>query len=1384
MGGARYVPIIFTADGATALNVVKQMKNAFEDMDASAEKTSRGGMQNAFLTADLLSRGLAFLGREVLELARDFKAFVNDSVLLARELEYSVAQSLSIKPELDTSQVRRELSDMQRRIPQTSKQLADSLYDTFSSINVTQQEGLQLTEKFARGATAAITDTKTFGTAVIGVMNAYKKEVADVDHIQDVFFNTVAGGVVSGQELAANLGVVTQAAKNMGVDFDNLGGLIAGVTKEGGSAAQNINNLANTLMKLPTKEVQKELNDMGVKTRNAKLEFLPILEVLDQLKEKLDRMPPALRAAKLQEILPDAQARTGLQTLLSQLEFVHDQVDLNSTAMGSASKAYETMANTAETAALLQENAIRSLQESIGDLVITNDVLIRSNQLVTEQINGYTDATRQAGSETQQFVEDVVDTYADLKAQTIPFLGFMTKTIQGFAKTLLLIVTAITYAIAKTIETAVQLSFQGVTSLLNLAIDGLNKVQGIAAKMGPVLRSAPGGGLLAAIQDMGQIPRIPDIPNFLGSDKLRANLGNVFGELKYIVKSMDDFAAEGARAKVALEEARRQRERRRTDQSGWQQIPDVDRTAQSSALADELRARNAMTGTEMGGAAGQGKKLSRDEYIDQLIKSNASRFGVDPDLIRAVIGQESSGRGGAVSNKGAQGLMQLMPGTAKRFGVNNPFDPAQNIRGGTAYLAFLTDLFKGDLKLALAGYNAGEGAVQKYGGIPPYRETKAYVPAVLERMGKLKDGATMIKVGGETVKITENQVDEILARLRSPLLSSPAGTSLGQLSPFPLTPEEQYRKDQRDEVYGSGGQLELLALRERNFEAEKASAGLVEWIALRHQEHDQTLELVKIEERLRFFRNQNADSQFVEQRRLLLAKGEQLQLEEDIQRVQDEIANGPYNQSLRIQLALVQDIAGIRQRDERAIIDSNRAQLELSEKSIYSATQANARVLEFLAQQKGVTDIVADARIGIMEQSFNGIDSLLDRIIPKMHGFGSVLKQIAADLLKLAASREFAKLLGLGTGASTGASFGSDGGGGFSFGSLFNSGNGITGTIRNLFGFGRTAGPGAAAATSTSPVMAGLNPFAGPAVGAAFGLGGGATAGGAAAMAALNPFAGPSAIAATGGAGSGGMFAGLMPLLSNPITWIAAGAAVGGFLLWKHFRNGTEKKLREAIQGAYGISVKDMQVLKQVKELGEQAFGKGQVSKRISETIALDQVKELLAGYAESTGQKSNLVTQKQLTDPNFAGNRLIAREFGGEVRKGVPYIVGERRPELFIPDESGYILPSVPEPPRPAGPRVPSSSTSGGGSPQSSNSSGGGGVPPAMVAAHIAALNANTESNKMLLRRVTSMPPGALVAQGINENPNSVVDGLEASTNGSYKVDTLKRKFGPGGTL
>ncbi len=125
--------------------------------------------------------------------------------------------------------------------------------------------------------------------------------------------------------------------------------------------------------------------------------------------------------------------------------------------------------------------------------------------------------------------------------------------------------------------------------------------------------------------------------------------------------------------------------------------------------------------------------------IDRLISANARAWQVDPALVKAIMANESGFNPRATSRTGAQGLMQLEPGTAAGLGVSNAYDPAQNIRGGTQYIKGLLERFHGDMYMAVAAYNAGPGNVEKYGGVPPYAETQNYVVNVLDSYRRYKE---------------------------------------------------------------------------------------------------------------------------------------------------------------------------------------------------------------------------------------------------------------------------------------------------------------------------------------------------------------------------------------------------------------------------------------------------------------------------------------------------------------------------------------------------------------------------------------------------------------------------------------------------------------------
>ncbi|MFT8870887.1 MAG: lytic transglycosylase domain-containing protein [Sporolactobacillus sp.] len=155
----------------------------------------------------------------------------------------------------------------------------------------------------------------------------------------------------------------------------------------------------------------------------------------------------------------------------------------------------------------------------------------------------------------------------------------------------------------------------------------------------------------------------------------------------------------------------------------WQLL--AGQTASSSVLPSNVAAEP---------TAAAAKTPSVSAY-DTIINQMASKYSVPASLIQSVISAESGGDSRAVSRAGAQGLMQLMPATARALGVTDVFDPTQNIEGGTKYLRELLDTFNGNTRLAVAAYNAGAGSVKEYGGVPPYAETQNYVVKVLDGAG-------------------------------------------------------------------------------------------------------------------------------------------------------------------------------------------------------------------------------------------------------------------------------------------------------------------------------------------------------------------------------------------------------------------------------------------------------------------------------------------------------------------------------------------------------------------------------------------------------------------------------------------------------------------------
>jgi TP901 family phage tail tape measure protein len=345
-------------------SAAKSVASAMAHMGAEAAGAALRGLESAANVAINALEKLAKAGAVALA------GLTVASVKTAADVEDSVNSIASIAPDIDTSKMFKSLTEISTRVPQSAKEIGDGLYNIYSSFDVTQDQATQAVERFAKGAVGAQTDANTFGTAVMGVLQAYHESIDDADKVSDLFFNTVKAGVVTGPQLAASLGPVTSAAKAAGVSQDELFASIAAVTREGGDASQNINNLNNLYSKFSTKEAQKAMNDLGVKTTDATGKFRPVVDVMSDLKTRLGGFTEAGRAAALQQIFPDAQARQGAQVIMSQLGFVNQQLEVNKTQVGSTEAAYEKMSGGFNAQVKILQNSFSALFATIGEMLL------------------------------------------------------------------------------------------------------------------------------------------------------------------------------------------------------------------------------------------------------------------------------------------------------------------------------------------------------------------------------------------------------------------------------------------------------------------------------------------------------------------------------------------------------------------------------------------------------------------------------------------------------------------------------------------------------------------------------------------------------------------------------------------------------------------------------------------------------------------------------------------------------------------------------------------------------------------------------------------------------------------------------------------------------
>lgn len=687
-----------------------------------------------------------------------------------------------------------------------------------------------------------------------------------------------------------------------------------------------------------------------------------------------------------------------------------------------------------------------------------------------------------------------------------------------------------------------------------------------------------------------------------------------------------------------------------------------------------------------------------------------NKFGVDPNLLVLQMGQESSGKVGARSNKGAMSLMQLMPGTARRMGVTNPYDPEQSIMGGSKYMGMLLSMFGGDYRLALAGYNAGEGAVMKYGNkIPPYKETQDYVKKItgryINRVGGKSSGLSYGTFNPE--RELEAQSDAVTKAERdrvTPLLIE-SYKKLGLLPDADLIADfhrllvEEARKGQgifrtpgwNEKTQGPDPRRLLQPTRE---EVAKQFSGLKDPMAnydfgtiygrnpltageQRFQSLDEQLglkeRLTELDNKRKFFaqdllqlsvdystqlQEQQADlvmqSALLDRRNLQFEAAnrleeERLGLTREIGDLQIEMMNYGQNDALKIQAAYMRDVLELRDRELNAVIAVNRAQLQLSKSMEISNNQIRAGVYEHLAQQKTVNQGIIDGINGTYDAILGRINEPLDKLNSKTQGLLSLFTE-PAKAMQAQALNSF-----------------------------------VSPIIDKFFpGFEDAKNPMLAQAkrhtdlleqiaANTGGLPAGYNPTAGSAIrnifsGSIFGGGRGNGPGG---TPNFNPNVGQTGSINANGeyvvngnqqqGGLGGMFnAGSLAMLSNPVT-----AAVLGMqlmmsnrktkpftfgLIGKLFGFGKDnatQKLKDAAASQFGINVRDKSVLQSLKSLGEGMFGRGQVGNNAIAVVRSEEGQNILRAYAESSGQSGLKIDRLNYGNPNWSGNQFRG-QFGG----------------------------------------------------------------------------------------------------------------------------------------
>jgi hypothetical protein len=845
-----------------------------------------------------------------------------------------------------------------------------------------------------------------------------------------------------------------------------------------------------------------------------------------------------------------------------------------------------------------QDMAYQNLYRAIGNIIITNPALIESTKIVTEQINEQTASITDAESETSRFATSAINQFARIKAELIPFVALVYNAAKAVGHGMMAVASAFIATLTRMIEVAVNSLQAMATAVANLFIGAVNTITGALAKLPALPDFVPGAEAFNAVRGIPEIPKVSfQATAFLGSDThlklFDQSIQGVTSSLQKMQKISEESAESDRRILKATEFAPTARKYDKAIRDAEAK----EAVARATALAEAA-------GEAADGAGGKkkGKKDKPEFDSDQMriakrIVEEGVRMGAQEKQILSALAAalvESNVKNLPYGDRDSLGVFQQRPsqgwGTREQimsvdYAVRKYFEEAMRVdqSGTPGQLAQRVQRSAFPRK-----YDQRMGQAQRLFGLV---------------LGDSGIDERDLEAGREA------QRKRLLEQARARDAAQPAmtvATTSDQLQPIIRLTDAQKARQKIDEDYlGPGGKFEQLIVRRENLVKEVEDVWRDAILERGHREMDLIVDTERAEARLANLRAENADDQLVAQRRLLKAKQEQGDLEQHISDLQDELANGPMNQALRVQAALLEDIVSLRRREEEAIIETNRAQLELADATVYHADQANASVARFLAGQKNITEIVADAKIGIVQTTFGLIDSALDRFTKKLGIVGDLIKDIIGSLLKLALSKVFQSLFGLGGG---GGIFGGGGGGGVlggaGGGGIFGGpGIGFPGGIPGLGGIlaaatgGGSSPLGIPAALSSQQIQAGLasahayGPMGPGGVGGSL-AGGGLRASIAGALPLLGLGLGAGLVGGGQGlsavvGGAGGLLAGgigaaflapsifgtsafatstLLPFLTNPFTIAAAGALlVGAFFLNRDKKRKAAEKQRNKL---------------------------------------------------------------------------------------------------------------------------------------------------------------------------------------------------------------------------